>query len=185
MAGRVLGVLISSLAAAAIAGCGPSADNPPALQASASSSVGCPSGQGYTHNTLGYHLCYPKGWVSRDYTAEPGAGGAISVVAFGPSSAVPTHVPAQGGFAPIEVRVVAGPRDQVEASLTEGNQVTQTKVAGITADRIVVMDSGPANGAVIVVLERQGNTFEIEEAPGGTYDAALKLVLETFTFPAG
>jgi hypothetical protein len=184
VAGRVLRVLISSLAAAAIAGCGPSADAPPALQASASSSVGCPSGQGYTHTTLGYHLCYPKGWVSRDYTAEPGAGGAVSVVAFGPPSAVPTHVPAQGGFAPIEVRVVAGPKDQVEASLTEGNQVTQTKVAGITADRIVVMDSGPANGAVIVVFERQGNTFEIEEGPGGTYDAAFGQVLASFSFPA-
>jgi hypothetical protein len=186
VAGRILTVLISSLAAALIAACGPDASAPPALQASASSSVGCPSGQGYTHTTLGYHLCYPKGWVSRDYTAEPGAGGAVSVVAFGPPSAVPTHVPAQGGFAPpIEVRVVTGPKEQVEASLTEGNQVTKTTVAGIAADRIAVTDSGPANGAVIVVFERQGNTFELEEAPGGTYDAAFKLVLDSFSFPAG
>jgi hypothetical protein len=83
------------------------------------------------------------------------------------------------------VRVIAGPKDQAEASLTEGNHVTQTKVAGIAADRIVVMDSGPANGAVIVVFERQGNTFEIEEAPGGTYDAAFGRVLATFSFPGG
>jgi hypothetical protein len=57
-------------------------------------------------------------------------------------------------------------------------------VAGITADRIKVVDSGPANGAVIVVFERQANTFEIEEAPGGTYDAAFQLVLDSFSFPA-
>jgi len=62
--------------------------------------------------------------------------------------------------------------------------VTQTKVAGIAADRIVVMDSGPANGAVLVVLERQGNTFEIEEAPGGTYDTAFRQVLDSFSFSA-
>ena len=83
----------------------------------------------------------------------------------------------------VEIRVVAGPKDQAEASLAGGNTVTSTTVAEIKADRIKVVDSGPANGAVIVVVERQGNTFEIEEAPGGTYDAAFQQVLVSFTFP--
>ena len=52
------------------------------------------------------------------------------------------------------------------------------------ADRIVVADSGPVNGAVIVVFEHQTNTFEIEEAPGGTYDAAFQQMLDSFSFPA-
>jgi len=87
--------------------------------------------------------------------------------------------------APFEaVRVVAGPKDQAEASLAEGNQVTPTTVAGIAADKIVVSDSGPANGAVIIVVERQTNTFEIEEAPGGTYDTAFRQVLDSFSFSA-
>ena len=50
--------------------------------------------------------------------------------------------------------------------------------------RIVVADSGPANGAVIVVFERQVNTFELEDAPGATYDAAFQQVLDSFSFPA-
>jgi hypothetical protein len=182
---RPLGVLFSLLAAAFLAGCSGDQSSPPPLQATASSSVGCNNGQAYQHTTLGYHLCYPTNWTSRDYTAEPGAGGAVSVVAFGPPSTVPVHVPASGGFTPpIEVRVVAGPKDQAESSLSQGNQVTQTKVAGITADKIVVADSGPANGAVIIVVEHQANTFEIEEAPGGTYDAAFQQLLDSFSFPA-
>ena len=182
---RSLGVLFSLLAAIVIAGCSEDTGAAPPLQASASSSVSCKSGEGYQHTTLGYHLCFPQGWTSRDYTAEPGSGGAVSVVAFGPPSAVPTHVPSSGTFTPpIELRVVAGPKDQAEVSLAGGNQVTQTTVAGIKADQIKVIDSGPANGAVIVVFERQGNTFEIEEAPGGTYDAAFQQVLDSFSFPA-
>jgi hypothetical protein len=180
-----LGVLFSLLAATLIAGCGEDSGAAPPLQATASSSVSCKSGQGYQHTTLGYHLCFPDGWSSRDYTAEPGSGGAVSVIAFGPPSTVPAHVPASGTFTPpIEIRVVAGPKDQAEASLARGNTVTSTTVAGMKADRIKVVDSGPANGAVIVVLERQGNTFEIEEAPGATNDAAFQQVLDSFSFPS-
>jgi len=182
---RSLGVLFSLLAATVIAGCSEDSGAAPPLQASASSSVGCKTGQGYQHTTLGYHLCFPNGWTARDYTAEPGSGGAVSVVAFGPPSTVPAHVPASGTFTPpIEIRVVAGPKDQVEASLTNGNQVTTTTVASAKADRIIVADSGPANGAVIVVFDHQVNTFEIEEAPGGTYDVAFQQVLDSFSFPA-
>lgn len=182
---RSLGVLFSLLAASLLAACAEDTGAAPPLQASASSTVGCKSGQGYQHTTLGYHLCFPDGWTSRDYTAEPGSGGAVSVVAFGSPSTVPTHVPASGTFTPpILIRVVAGPKDQAEASLARGNQVTTTTVGGIKADRIVVVESGPANGAVIVVLEHQGNSFEIEEAPGGSNDAAFQLVLDSFSFPS-
>ena len=182
---RSPGVLFILLALGVMAGCGEDQSAPLPLQATASSSVGCKTGQGYQHTTLGYHLCFSNGWTSRDYTAEPGAGGAVSVVAFGPPSAVPAHVPASGTFSPpIEVRVVAGPKDQPEASLAQGNQVTEATVAGTTADKIMVVDSGPANGSVIVVFEHQANTFEIEEAPGGTYDAAFQQVLDSFSFPA-
>jgi hypothetical protein len=178
------GVLLSLLAAALVSGCGGDPASAPPLQATASSSVGCKTGESYQHTTLGYHLCFLSGWISRDYTAEPGAGGAVSVVAFGPPAAVPSHVPASGSFMPpIEVRVVAGPKDQTEPSLAQGNQVTQTRVAGIAADKIVVTASGPASGAVIIVFEHQANTFEIEEAPGGN-DAAFQLVLDTFSFPS-
>jgi hypothetical protein len=181
---RSLGVLFSLLAALLLTACGGDQSAPPPLQATASSSVTCKNGRSYQHPTLGYRLCFPNGWTSRDYTAEPGAGGAVSVVAFGPPSAVPAHVPASGAFIPpIEVRVVGGPKDQAEGSLTEGSQVTQTKVAGIAADKIVVADSGPANGAVIIVFERQANTFEIQEAPGGAYDPALQQLLDSFAFP--
>ena len=179
---RIWGVLFSLLAGTFLSGCG-DPSSPPPLQATASSSVGCKTGESYQHTTLGYHLCFPSGWTSRDYTAEPGAGGAVSVVAFGPPAAVPSHVPASGSFMPpIEIRVVAGTKDQTEPSLVQGNQVTQTRVAGIAADKIVVTTSGPASGAVIIVFEHQANTFEIEEAPGGN-DAAFQLVLDTFTFP--
>ena len=144
--------------------------------------MSCKTGESYQHTTLGYHLCFPTGWISRDYTAEPGAGGAVSVVVFGPPSTVPSHVPPSGSFTPpIEVRVVAGPKDQVETSLAQGNQVSQARVAGIAADKIVVTTAGPASGAVIIVFEHQANTFEIEQAPGGD-DAAFQLVLDTFSF---
>ena len=176
------GVLFSLLAATVVSGCSGEASSPPPLQATASSSVDCKTGQGYQHTTLGYRLCFPSGWSSRDYTAEPGAGGAVSVVAFGPPSAVPSHVPASGSFMPpIEVRVVAGPKNQVETSLAQGNNVTQTKVAGLAADKILVTTSGPASGAVIIVFEHQAYTFEIEEAPGGD-DTAFQLVLDSFSF---
>ena len=182
---RSLGVLFSLLAATLVAGCGDDSGAAPPLQASASSSVGCKSGQSYQHTTLGYHLCFPDGWTSRDYTAEPGSGGAVSVVAFGTPSSVPAHVPTSGTFTPpIQIRVVAGPKDQAEASLAGGNTVTSTTVAGIKADRIKVVDSGPANGATIVVFERQGNTYELEEAPGGTYDKDFQLVLDSFSYPS-
>jgi hypothetical protein len=181
---RFLGVLLSLLAATVISGCGSDQSSPPPLQATASSSVGCKSGEAYQHTTLGYHLCFPSGWISRDYTAEPGAGGAVSVVAFGPPAAVPSHVPASGSFMPpLEVRVVGGPKDQVETSLAQGNQLSQTRVAGGSADKIVVTTSGPASGAVIIVFEHQANTYEIEEAPNGN-DTALQLVLDSFSFPA-
>jgi hypothetical protein len=182
---RFQGVLLSLLAASLLSGCGDDPNAPPPLQASASSAVACQTGQGYQHTTLGYHLCFPNGWTSRDYTAEPGGGGAVSVVAFGPPSVVPPHVPPSGSFIPpIVVRVVGGPKAPAERSLVPGNQVTRTTVAGIAADKIVVTDSGPANGAVIIVLEHQANTFEIEEAPGGVYDAAFLQMLDSFSFPA-
>jgi hypothetical protein len=181
---RFLGVLLSLLAATVISGCGSDQSSPPPLQATASSSVGCKSGQAYQHTTLGYHLCFPNGWISRDYTAEPGAGGAVSVVAFGPPAAVPSHVPASGSFMPpIEVRVVGGAKDQAETSLAQGNQLSQTRVADVSADKIVVTTSGPASGAVIIVFEHQANTYEIEEAPNGN-DAAFQLILDSFSFPA-
>jgi hypothetical protein len=178
------GVLLSLLAATVVSGCSGDPSSPPPLQATASSSVSCTTGQGYQHTTLGYRLCFPAAWISRDYTAEPGSGGAVSVVAFGSAAAVPSHVPASGSFMPpIEVRVVAGPKDQAETSLSQGNQVSQTTVAGIAADKIVVTQSGPASGAVIIVFEHQANTFEVEEAPNAD-DAAFKLVLDTFAFAA-
>jgi hypothetical protein len=181
---RFLGVLLSLLAATVISGCGSDQSSPPPLQATASSSIGCNSGQAYQHTTLGYHLCFPNGWISRDYTAEPGAGGAVSVVAFGPPAAVPSHVPASGSFMPpIEVRVVGGAKDQAETSLAQGNQLSQTRVADVSADKIVVTTSGPASGAVIIVFEHQANTYEIEEAPNGN-DAAFQLILDSFSFPA-
>lgn len=171
------------LGAVAIAGCGEDQTQATPLQASSSSTIGCKSGQGYQHTTLGYHLCFPSGWIARDYTAEPGSGGAVSVVAFGPPSAVPSHVPATASFAPpIEVRVVAGSKADVEQSLAQGNQLSKTTVAGIDADEITVSDSGPANGSVIVVLEHQANTYELERAPSTSYGEAFQQLLSSFTF---
>jgi hypothetical protein len=181
----LLAVTFTALAAMALIGCADDQGQEPPLQATASSSVGCKTGQSYQHTTLGYHLCFPNGWITRDYTAEPGSGGAVSVVAFGPSATVPAHVPSSGPFdPPIEVRVVTGSKDQAEASLAQGNQVTKTTVAGASADRIVVVDAGPASGTVIVIFEHQANTFEIEQAPNGNYDAAFKQVLESISFPS-
>jgi hypothetical protein len=186
VASRLLLGLFSVLAAIVIGGCGEDQPQSTPLQASASSTIGCKSGHGYQHNTLGYHLCYPSGWLTRDYTAEPGSGGAVSVVAFGPPSAVPSHVPSSGSFMPpLEVRVVAGAKSDAEESLTQGNQIAKTTVAGIDADRITVVEAGPASGTIIVVFERQANTFEIEEAPGGAYDSAFQQALSTFGFSAG
>jgi ABC-type Fe3+-hydroxamate transport system substrate-binding protein len=182
---RLSELLLSLLAVALLSGCADDQSQPPPLQATASSSVGCKTGQAYQHTTLGYHLCFPNGWTARDYTAEPGSGGALSVVAFGPPAGVPAHVPTSGIFiAPIEVRVVAGSKDQQETSLALGNQVTQTTVAGLAADKILVVDSGPAGGTVIVVFEHQANTYEVDEAPGGTYDSAFQQLLNSFSFPA-
>lgn len=187
MAGaRFQGVLLSLLAATVASGCSEDANSPAPLQATASSSIACVRSQGYQHPTLGYQLCYPNGWTSRDYTAEPGGGGAVSVVAFGPASEVPLQVPASGSYIPpIAIRVVGVPKAQAESSLALGNQVTKTSVAGIAADKILVTDAGPARGAVIVVVEHQANTFEIAEAPGGTYDAAFQQMLDSFSFPPG
>lgn len=186
MAGaRFWGVLLSLLAATVVSGCSEDPTSPAPLQATASSSIACTRSQGYQHPSLGYELCFPNGWISRDYTAEPGGGGAVSVVAFGPSSEVPPQVPTSGSYIPpIVVRVIGVPKAQAESSLAQGNQVTRTTVAGIAADRILVTDSGPAKGAVIIVLEHQANTFEIAEAPGGTYDAAFQQMLDSFAFPA-
>ena len=184
MAGaRVRGVLLSLLAVIVVSACSEDPNSPAPLQATASSSIACTRSQGYQHPTLGYQLCFPDGWMSRDYTAEPGGGGAVSVVAFGPASEVPPQVPASGSYIPpIVIRVVGSPKAQVEGSLAPGNQVTRTSIAGIAADKILVTDSGPAKGAVIIVVEHQANTFEIAEAPGGTFDAAFQLVLESFSF---
>jgi hypothetical protein len=180
---RFLGGLFSLLAALLLTGCGEDQSQATPLQASASSSIGCKTGQSYQHTTLGYHLCYPSGWVARDYTAEPGSGGAVSVVAFGPPSAVPTHIPASGTLTPpMEVRVVAGSKADSEQSLTQGNQVSQITVAGLAADEITVADSGPASGSVIVVLEHQANTYELQRAPGTSYDTAFQQLLSSFTF---
>ena len=164
-----------------LAGCG-SSDQPPPLQASPSAS-GCHNGQGYQHATLGYKLCFPTGWATRDYTAEPGSGGALSVVAFGPPAAVPTHVSDQAGSAPpVEVRVVAGPKNPVESSLAQTNQVSHAQVAGGAADRIDVTESGPAAGAIYIVIEHQANTYVIEKAPGSSYATEFQKVLDSFTF---
>lgn len=173
------------LAAALLASCGAtSSDQPPPLQATPSSG-GCSGSQAYQHATLGYRLCYPNGWVNRDYTAEPGSGGALSVVAFGPASALPTHVPNQAGFnPPFEVRVVAGAKGPVEASLAQNNQVSQVQVAGVSADRIDVTEAGPAAGAIFVVVEHQANTYVIEKAPGSDYSGEFEASLKTFAFAA-
>lgn len=142
----------------------------------------CPGTQGYQHATLGYRVCYPQGWVTRDYTAEPGAGGALSVVAFGPAG-LPQHVPASTDFEPpLAIRIFAGPKAPLEASIAQGNAVSQTAVAGQAADRVAVTQEGPAGGEVIVILEHDGDTFEIEKGPGSGYQAEFQAFLTSFTF---
>jgi hypothetical protein len=180
---RILAGWFSLLAVLLLSGCSDDQSQSTPLQATPSSTIPCKTGQGYQHTTLGYHLCFPNGWTTRDYTAEPGSGGAVSVVAFGPASAVPAHVPSSESFSPpIEVRVVAGTKAEQEPSLAQGNQVTKTAVAGLAADRIMVVDAGVASGTVIVVFEHEANTFELEEAPGGDYDGAFQQVLTSFSF---
>lgn len=169
-----------------LAGCSLTGDDSAAstLHPPASAPAGlCQTGQAYAHATLGYHACFPDGWGERDYTAEPGANGALSVVAFGPPATIPTHVPPGTEFSvPIEVRVVAGPKEGLEASLTGGNLVDHTTVAGVPADRISVTQDGPAQGAVIVVLEHLGDTFELEKAPGAGYGAEFDRFVASFGF---
>jgi hypothetical protein len=168
-----------------LAGCGYTGDGSAStLHPLATASAGtCSTGQAYAHATLGYHACFPDGWRQRDYTAEPGANGALSVVAFGPDTAVPSHVPQSTEFAvPIQVRVLAGPKDGFEASLTSGNQVDHMAVAGTTADRIKVTQDGPAQGTVIVVFEHQGDTFELEKAPGSGFGPEFDQFVASFGF---
>jgi len=83
---------------------------------------------------------------------------------------------------PIEVRVVAGPKDGIEPSLTAGNQVDHVIVAGTQADRIRVTQDGPAQGAVIVVLEHLGDTFELEKGPGTDYEPEFERFVASFGF---
>jgi hypothetical protein len=80
------------------------------------------------------------------------------------------------------VRVIAGAKDGLERSLISGNQVDHVTVAGSTADRIRVTQDGPALGAVIVVFEHLGDTFELEKAPGGGYEPEFESFLASFGF---
>lgn len=175
-----------ALVAGMLASCSLTGDDAPAstLHAPVSAPAGlCNSGQAYAHATLGYHACFPDGWRERDYTAEPGANGALSVVAFGPDAAVPAHVPAGTEFwVPIEIRVVGGAKEGLEPSLASGNQVDRITIAGLPADRIRVTQGGPAQGAVIVVLEHVGDTFVLEKAPGPDYQAEFDRFLASFGF---
>lgn len=169
-----------------LAGCSLIGDDTPGstLHAAATAPAGlCQRGQAYAHSTLGYHACFPNGWRQRDYTADPGANGALSVVVFGPDPTVPAHVPVGTELAvPIEVRVVAGAMTSLEPSLASGNQVDHITVAGLPADRIRVTQGGPAQGAVIVVLENLGDTFVLEKAPGADYQAEFDRFLASFGF---
>jgi len=181
---RLAQACVAATSVIVLASCGGASDQQTPLQASPSSGR-CASGQVYQHATLGYRLCYPSSWINRDYTAEPGSGGALSVVAFGPSSGVPTHVPSQAGFAPpVEVRVVAGAKGPVESSLAQTNQISQAQVAGVAADRIDVTESGPAAGAIYILVEHQANTYVIEKAPGSGYSTEFDAIVQSFTFAA-
>ena len=80
---RYLAVLFSLLSAIVLSGCAGEETPPPPLQATASSAVGCKAGQSYQHTTLGYHLCFPGGWTTRDYTAEPGSRSAEALILLG------------------------------------------------------------------------------------------------------
>jgi len=62
-----MGGLFSLLAAILLTACADDPGQPTPLQATAASTIGCKSGTGYQHTTLGYHLCFPANWTSRDY----------------------------------------------------------------------------------------------------------------------
>ena len=181
--GRYLPVFLLTFALAGCDSSAPSDASSVAVQAPASvPASACPGAQGYQHANLGYRVCYPRGWVSRDYTAEPGAGGALSVVAFGPAG-LPQHVPAATDFEPpVAVRVFAGPKAALEDSITQGNSVTRISVAGEAADRVAVTQEGPAAGELIVILEHDGDTFEIEKGPGTSRQSEFQALLTSFTF---
>jgi hypothetical protein len=177
-------VVIGGVALAlGLSGCGGTATDPAPLHPSAAADFSCPSGQPFQHASLPYHLCFPASWSVRDYTAEPGSGGALSVVAFGPPNTVPDHVSSLGQFAPpIEVRVESGSKTEVESSSVQGNQVSPVTVAGTPADRVTVVDNGLAQGSVIVFVEHEGNTYEIVKAPGSGYQAQFDSALASFGF---
>jgi hypothetical protein len=176
------------MAALVTAGCGPGtdADSPPPLHATVSASTGtCSGAQAYQHATLEYRVCYSAGWVTRDYTAEPGSGGALSVVAFGPAEKVPQHVPAGVEYAPpLDVRVIAGPKSTIEPSLAQGEQVQSVTVGAHPADRIEATQAGPGLGAIFVLIEYQDDTYIIEKAPGSDYRTELDAMIRSFVFAA-
>ncbi len=177
-----------AIAALSLAGCAPGSDSdsPPPLHATVSAAPGtCPGAQAYQHATLDYRVCFPAGWATRDYTAEPGSGGALSVVAFGPPARVPLHVPSGVEYSPpLDVRVVAGPKSSIEPSIAQGEQIQSVSVAGGPADRIVATQSGPALGAIFVLIEHQDDTYILEKAPGVDYGAEFEALLRSFTFSA-
>jgi hypothetical protein len=55
-------------------------------------------------------------------------------------------------------------------------------VAGSPADRIRVIQEGPAQGSVIIVLEHLGDTFELEKGPGAGYAAEFDGFVASFGF---
>jgi hypothetical protein len=176
-------VLAATAFALGLSGCGGTAADPPPLHPSAAANFSCSSGQPFQHASLPYHLCFPASWSVRDYTAEPGSGGALSVVAFGPRPSVPDHISSLGQFAPpIEVRVESGSKTEAESSSVEGNQVSPVTVAGTPADRVTVVDNSLAQGSVIVFVEHEGNTYEIVKAPGVGYQAQFDSALASFGF---
>lgn len=177
------GVGLLALLLVAASGCATAASDQASAPLQAAASVpaaDCPNDQGYQHPTLGFRVCYPTGWTVRDYTAEPGSGGALSVVAFGPN--LPVHVPQAGFQPPLEVRVLAEPRETIEASVAQGNQVSPLTVAQTSADRIDVVADGPAKGEAIVILEHDGDAFEIEKGPGDGYRSEFAAFIGSFVF---
>ena len=176
-AGGVLGAAIALLLTAC-----QSSGEPAVLQASAQPPASsCPKAQGYQHGTLDYRLCYPSGWSVRDYTAEPGAGGALSVVAFGPG--LPGHPSAAEFMPPIEVRVLADSRASIESEFSQQTPRQLTRVAGQEADQVVI-DDGPAAGTVVVLVEYQGRTYLLERAPSSHYQTPFERLLQSFAFAA-
>jgi len=61
---------------------------------------------------------------------------------------------------------------------------TRHGLTGVAADRIDVTESGPAAGAIFLVLEHQGNTIVIEKGPGSAYTAEFQRILASFAFAA-